>query len=345
MQTRTILYRLGVFVACLISYATIAEDASFAQTSEKGVLEKTLNVIVGMPPGGSIDGYSRLVQHHLPHFLPSNPTIVVQNKPGAGSLLSVLAVENSRPSDGLAIGTFSSSLIPDAISDPARFKIDFRHFKFIGNVGEDYRICYVRSETGIKNIRDLASRDQVIFGATAAGTSGNLNVAILKEFLKVKIKQVLGYPGSAAKRLAFERGEIDGDCGGVDVIPEEWVTTNKIRMVVRFLPHLVPGVDKDVEFAGDALSNSDERKVYDFMIMPSRMVGLFMVQDNSPPDKVEVLRRGFDAMVADDAFRADAQRARLPIAAIRGIDVDREIADLYATPPELLQQAKAILKE
>jgi hypothetical protein len=345
MKTLKTLFRLSAFLAFLISWLSLAEHPSLAQTVEKGALDKTLNMIVGMPPGGSIDGYSRLVQHHLPHFLLGNPTIVVQNKPGAGSLLSVLAVENSRPTDGLAIGTFSSSLIPDAISDPARFKIDFRHFRFIGNVGEDYRVCYVRSDTGIKSIKDLASQDQVIFGATAAGTSGNLNVAILKEFLKVKIKQVLGYPGSAAKRLAFERGEIDGDCGGVDVIPEEWVTTNKIQMIVRFLPNLAPGVNKNVEFIGDALSNNDDRKVYDFMIMPSRMVGLFMVPDKTPPDKVEELRHGFDAMVADDTFRADAQKARLPLAAIRGIDVEREITGLYATPPDLLQRAKAILKE
>jgi tripartite-type tricarboxylate transporter receptor subunit TctC len=345
MQARTMLCWLRIIVGSLILCPFIVDGTCFAQTPKQGVLDKTLNIIVGMPPGGSIDAYARLVQRHLPHFLPSAPAIIVQNKPGAVSLLSVLTVENSRPSDGLAIGTFSSSLIPDAVSDPARFRIDFRRFKFIGNVGEDYRVCYVRAETGITNIKDLAARDQVIFGATAAGTSGNLNIVILKQLLKVKLKQVLGYPGSAAKRLAFERGEIDGDCGGVEEIPEQWLAEQKIKMIVRFLPHLAPGVDKDVAFAGAAIGDEADRKVYDFMIMPSRMVGLFMVAAGTAPEKLAQLRQGFDAMLADDGFRADAQTARLTLAPIHGADLDREIADLYATPSAVLQRAKDLLKE
>jgi tripartite-type tricarboxylate transporter receptor subunit TctC len=344
MRARAVLRRSGVVVASLIPAMMIAGSA-FAQTPKQGALDKTINMIVGMPSGGGIDIYARLVQRHLPRFLPSAPTIVAQNKPGAGSLLSVQAVENSRPGDALAMGTFSSSLIPAAISEPERLKIDFRRFKFVGNVGEDYRVCYVRRETGIKSVKDLASRDQVNFGATAAGTSGNLNLAILKEMLKVKLNQVQGYPGSAAKRLAFERGEIDGDCSGVDIIPEEWLAESKIRMIVRFLPHLSAGVGNDVEFVGDALTNIEDRKAYDFMIMPGRLVGTFMVSDKTAPDKVEELRQGFDALMADDAFRADAQKARLSVVPVRGADVDREIADLYATAPEVLQRARAILKE
>ena len=335
----------GIVGSAVCGFLVIAQSASLAQPSKQGTIDKTVNLIVGMPPGGSVDGYARLIQRHLGRFVRSAPTIVVQNKPGAGSLLSVMAVANSPPSDGLAMGTFSSSLIPDAIAEPERFRIDFRHFGFIGAVGEDYRVCYVRSETGIHDLKQLAARDNVVFAASASGTSGNLNLAILKDLFKIRLKEVLGYQGSAAKRLAFERGEVDGDCGGVDSIPAAWLDEHKINMLTRFLPSLVAPVDQSVPFAGDLLTDAADRQLYDFLIKPGRMVGALLVSDKTPKEKVDELRRAFDQMVVDPAFRADAQQAGWAVAPISGAAIEQEIAQLYATPPAVLARAKVLLKE
>jgi tripartite-type tricarboxylate transporter receptor subunit TctC len=303
-----------------------------------------INFLVGMPPGGSVDVYARLVQRHLSRFLPGKPTIIVQNKPGAGSLLSVMAITNSRPSDGLMVGTFSASLIPDAVADPQRFRIDFRHFRFIGKVGEDYRVCYVRSASGIHSLKELAQHDGVTFAATAPGTSGNLNLVILKELFKVPLKAVLGYEGSAAKRLAFERGEVDGDCGGVESIPADWLTSGKINLLVRFLPNLQAPVDQSVPFGGDLTAGSD-RQLYGFLTAPERMSGMLMVSDKVPQGTVDVLRRAFDSMVADSDFQSDAQRLGFPVAAVSGAALGDEIAQLYAMPSTVLEKAKALLQK
>jgi tripartite-type tricarboxylate transporter receptor subunit TctC len=325
--------------------AMVAGGSLVAQTAKPAPFDKTVNMYVGMPPGGSIDVFARLIQRHLSRFLPGTPTIVVLNKPGAGSLLSVLAVANSPPADGLVMGTFSSALIPNAIAEPERFRIDFRHFRFIGNVGEDYRVCYVRTETGIHSLQELADRKEVIFAATAAGTSGNLNLAILKDLFKVKLKQVQGYPGSAAKRLAFERGEVDGDCGGIDTLPQEWLAQRRINILVRFLPNVLPPVDPSVPFAGDLLTDPASRQLFDFLAKPARMLGTVLVPDTTPKDKVDTLRQAFDTMVVDPDFVADAQKTGFPLSPLSGADVDREIATLYATPPQVLEKAKALLTE
>lgn len=333
---------IGSAFGCL---AVIAGGSLVAQASKQAVIDKNVNLIVGMPPGGSVDVYARLMQRHLGRFLPGTPAIIVQNKPGAGSLLSVMAVANSPPSEGLAMGTFSSSLIPNAIAEPARFRIDFRHFSFIGKLGEDYRVCYVRSETGVRNLKELAKRDDIVFAATAAGTSGNLNLAILKDLLKLKLKPVLGYEGSAAKRLAFERGEVDGDCGGIDTIPGEWLAERKINMLVRFLPDVVAPVDQSVPFVGDLLSDDADRQLYDFLSAPERVLGMLLVSDKVSKETVVELRQAFDAMVVDESFLKDAQDTGFPITAVSGAELEQEIARLYATPPEILQRAKTLLNE
>jgi tripartite-type tricarboxylate transporter receptor subunit TctC len=319
----------------------VGGGAVFAQVASP---DTAVNLIVGMPPGGSVDAYARLVQRHLSLFLPGKPTVVVQNKPGAGSLLSVMAVANTRPSDGLTMGTFSASLIPDAVADPQRFRIDFRHLRFIGKVGEDYRVCYVRSASGIRSLKELAQHTGVTFAATAPGTSGNLNLAILKDLLKIPLKPVLGYEGSAAKRLAFTRGEVDGDCGGIESIPSDWLADGTINLLVRFLADVHAGVDRSVPFGGD-LADSSDRPLYDFLTAPERMSGMLLVSDRVAPETVDQLRRAFDAMVVDPDFQSDARRLGLPIAATSGAELGDSIAKLYAMPPTVLERAKALLQE
>src|SRR5438445_479735 len=83
----------------------------------------------------------------------------------------------------------------------------------------------------------------VLSGATAAGTAGNIDAAMLRNLFGLDVQIVNGYAGSAAKRLAFERGEIDGDCGGVTSLPPDWLPAGKIAVIMRLSPELSPGLD------------------------------------------------------------------------------------------------------
>ena len=95
----------------------------------------------------------------------------------------------------------------------------------------------------------MVARNEVIFGASAAGNAGNVDTAMLKNLFGVKLKQVSGYAGSAAKRLAVESGEIDGDCGGWTSVPDDWLRDHKINVMVRLsCQRLIDGMNKDVPF-------------------------------------------------------------------------------------------------
>jgi tripartite-type tricarboxylate transporter receptor subunit TctC len=307
---------------------------------------KTITVVVGLPPGGGADAYARLVQRHYPRFIPGRPTIVVQNLPGAGSLRSVTYLSTSMPADGTAIGTFSSALLNEALIAPNRVNVDFRSYSWIGNVSEDVRVCYVWGGSGLKTWREMLARDKELFmGATAPGTAGNADTAMLQNLFGVKLKQVQGYSGSAAKRLAIERGEIDGECGGWTALPDDWLRDKKINVLVRLSPTLVTGMESSVPFGGDLVKNDGERRIYDFLTAPERLGRPFMVSGKVPADRVALLRQAFDAMVADPQFRSEAQRARLLVTPMTGDEVARRISDLYATPPDVIARAKAILGE
>ena len=79
---------------------------------------KTLRVIVGSAPGGGYDAYGRLVAYHMRRFIPGNPTIVVQNMPGAGSLVLANYLYNVAPKDGSVFGAVNALLATDPLMYP-----------------------------------------------------------------------------------------------------------------------------------------------------------------------------------------------------------------------------------
>jgi tripartite-type tricarboxylate transporter receptor subunit TctC len=331
----------GLVAVALAVASLIAPLPAAAQASPPSA--KEMEIIVGMPPGGGVDAYARLVQRNLPRHLPGTPSIIVQNMPGAGSLRSVLAVSHSAE-DGSVIGTFSSSLLIEAIARPDRVQgLDFRDYTFLGNISEDIRVCFVRSAIGLQSLADINKTDRpVIFAATARGTSGDIDVAVMRNLFGMKIKQVDGYEGSAAKRLAIENGEVDGDCAGFVELPENWLTEGTVKLLVRMSPTLIERLDGTIPYGGDVLTDPDARQIYGFLIAPERLGRIFMVSSKVPAEKKSLLRTGFDAMFKDPAFLAEAEKQGLSVLPLSGEAVDRRIAELYKTPPELLAKARAI---
>jgi hypothetical protein len=330
--------------AILLTALGLPGGAANAEDAPSFYAGKTLKLIVGLPPGGGADAYARLVQRHLARHIPGAPAIVIQNMPGAGSLRSVMAL-NTSPEDGTVLAHFSSGLLTEAIAAPDKVKVDFRNYAWLGNVSEDVRVCYLRSAAGVRNWSEMLARKEVIFGATAQGNAGNVDTAMLRNLFGVRVKQVSGYAGSADKRLAVEKGEIDGDCGGWTSVPDDWLRDRKINVMIRLAPTLLAGMDGGVPYGGDLLRDAGERKIYDFLTAPERLGRLFMVSGAVPADRVVALRKGFDAMLVDPAFLAEAAQLRLIVSPMNAAEVARRIADLYATPADLVARAKTIAGE
>jgi len=305
---------------------------------------KQITIAVGEPPAGGADVYARLLQRHLARHIPGNPAIVVQNLPGAGTLKAVAFLNSGAPVDGTAIATFSSALLVEALTARDRVNVDFRRFNWIGNVSEDLRVCYVWAASGVRDWQALKSRAKPLFwGATAAGTAGNADAAMLRQLFGVKLSPVQGYAGAADKRLAVERREIDGDCGGWSAIPPDLLRDHKINILLRLSPTVVPRMDPRIPFGGDLVRDGRERKLYDFLTAPERLGRVYIASEKVPPDRVAILRAAFDGVIADPGFRAEAMRLNLLIAPTTGDEVARRVVELYATPPDVIAQAKNIL--
>ncbi|MGE5539474.1 MAG: Bug family tripartite tricarboxylate transporter substrate binding protein [Gemmatimonas sp.] len=329
---------LTAFIA--VSGAAVAQDAA---AFYKG---KTMRLVVGFSPGGGYDAYTRLLARHYGRYIPGSPDIIVNNMPGASSLKSVQYLDSGAPKDGTVLTAFNPGLIVQSMTTPDKFPIDLRRYEWIGSISEDIRVCYMWHATGVKTWDDLLKRPQVIFGETGTGSSAYVNERILKDVFGVKVKQVLGYPGSAEKRLAIERGELDGDCGSFSSIPPDWVRERKIDVVIRFEQHLAPGMTADAPYAPDLAKDAKQRQLL-MLLNSSGDVGRpYIAPRGVPAERLKALRAAFDQVVKDPQFVADAEKQQLTvIAPLSGDDAYRMVEEIYKSPPDVVAQAKDITGE
>jgi tripartite-type tricarboxylate transporter receptor subunit TctC len=336
MQLFSKLWATAICVSlAFIAPATAQDVASFY----KG---KTIRIIVGFTPGGGYDIYARALARHYGRHIPGNPTIVVQNMPGAASLKSVQYLSTGAPADGTLITTFNPGLITQSLTAPEKVNVKFLDYAWIGNVSEDFRVCFTWNGTGIKNWQDFLARDKVTFGNTGVGTSAYIDDRMLSDLFGVKLHAVMGYPGSADKRVAIERGELDGDCGSWTSMPEDWLRDKKVTMLIRFSRQLVPGMPADLPYAGDLLADPKKKLTLNLLTAGAVVGRPYIAPRAVPADRLAALRAAFDATMKDPEFLTDSAKQRLLVTPMTGQEVETFIKELYQAPPDVVAAAKEI---
>ena len=304
---------------------------------------KTLRIVVGFSAGGGYDVYARVLARHIGRHIPGNPTVVVQNMPGAASLKSVQYLTTGAPADGTLITTFNPGLITQSLTVPEKVGgVNFLDYAWIGNVSEDFRVCYTWNGTGIKTWQELLAHPKVSFGNTGVGTSAYIDNRIMSELFGVKVNMVKGYPGSADKRIAIERGELDGDCGSWTSMPEEWLRDSKITVHVRFSRTLVPGMPASAVSARDLLGDPKKQQIFGLLTASAIIGRPYIAPQGVPADRVAALRAAFDATMKDPEFLADSEKQHLLVTPMTGAEVESYIKDLYRTPPDITAAAKVV---
>ena len=315
---------------------------AIAQDVESFYRGKQMRIIVGFSSGGGYDQYGRLLARHIGKHIPGAPNVVVQNMPGAASLKSLQYLDAGAPPDGATMVTFNPGLILGSLTAPQKTPIDFRNFSWIGNISEDVRVCFTWRARGMRDWTAFLARDNVVFGNTGVGTSAYLDDRMLLMLFSVKLKMVQGYPGSADKKIAIESGELDGDCGSWTSLPMEWLREKKIDIHVRFSKNIPADMPQDIPWAPDFLDSETKKQTFRLLVSGAEIGRPFLVSKSVPTDRVNALRAAFDATMKDPEFLADAEKQRLLIGPDNGATVAKRIADIYASPPEVIARARDI---
>lgn len=331
-----------VAAACLAANAACAQDA--VEAFYRG---KTVTITVGSAVGGGYDTYARLVGRHLGRHIPGNPTIVVQNIPGAGSNKAASFVALQAPKDGTAIGAIQSGAILQPLISDQPIPHDPSKLIMLGSANRSVYLCVVRADAPVKTFQE-AFEKEVIIGTSGEGATLREMPIMLINVLGVKLRIIGGYAGSREIIVAMERNEVQGMCGmdwsSLATQQRNWISSGFVRLLAQEDLQGHPemnrmGVPLTISFA----KTEEDRQVMEMIYSQNLFGRPYLVPPGTPPERVAALRQALASMLKDPALLADAERSGLDIGPMGGEELQALVARLYALPPRIIERAKLSL--
>jgi len=333
---------LLVAAACLVASAASAQEA--VEAFYRG---KTVTITVGSAVGGGYDTYARLVGRHLGRHIPGNPTVVVQNIPGAGSNKAASYVALQAPKDGTAIGAIQSGAILQPLISDQPIPHDPSAFIMLGSANRSVYLCVVRADAPVKRFEELFEKEAIIGTSGEGATLRELPIMLIN-VLGVKLRLIGGYAGSREIVIAMERVEVQGMCGmdwsSLATQQRSWISSGFVRLLaqedLKGHPEMNRmGVPLTISFA----KTEEDRQVMEMIYSQNLFGRPYLVPPGVPADRVAALRGALATMLADPALLEDAQRSGLDIGPMGGEELQALVARLYALPPKVIERAKQSL--
>ena len=331
---------LGVALAAVIA---LAPSVAMAQSVADFYRGKTVSVILGYPGGGSNGIYARAVARHIGRHIPGNPTVIFKSMPGAGSLVAANHLFNVAPKDGTALGLISATIPLEELLGVAGAKFKSAEFNWIGRIAPGVNMTFVKDTSPVKSIEDVYKRE-VILGASGRSSTVFIYPAVLANVIGAKFKMVMGYPGSSEAMLAMERGEVEGHSTSLEIVRAlhpTWLSEKKITVLVQYALRRHPDL-KDVPASWELGRNPEEQQILKIVANATEVGKMIMATPGMPADRVEALRRAFDATMKDPEFVAEVQANRVELGPMPGEELQKLVAGLGAAPPAVIDKVKAI---
>jgi tripartite-type tricarboxylate transporter receptor subunit TctC len=329
----------------LLALASFACGCGFVQakTAETFFRGKTINYYVGFAGGGAYDFYSRVTARYLGRHLPGNPTVVVQNMPGAGSLQAAGFLYWSAPRDGTAIGTVSESVALEEALHTAGVRYKASKFTWIGRITGSLEVAASRRESA-KSIED-AKHIELTMASTGAGSPSQGYPILLDALANTRFKIISGFASSPQGMLAMERGEVDAVQSSWDTLKrtkQEWLRNHDVNILYQAAlkrdPEL-PDVPTTVELG----PTEQARDLLAFYTKSAEVGQAILAPPGIPTDRAAALRAGFQAVLKDRDFLADVAQTQVTLRPASAETLEKIIAETTNAPSEITDRIGAIL--
>jgi tripartite-type tricarboxylate transporter receptor subunit TctC len=335
--------RFKLRASAILILCALTSGHAAAQAPEQFYAGKTIDFVIGYPPGGSNDTWGRLVARHLSRHIPGNPTVVPKNQPGAGSFLAVNQIFNIAPKDGSVIGIGSPTMPLDERLGTQGVRFKTAQLNWLGRVDSLVNMLFMSSTSRVKTLDD-AFKIESTLSATGVGSTVAVYPTVMNHVLGTKFKLIMGYKGSNEAMLAVERGEVEGHSTSwtaLKVAHPAWIAEKKVTILVQFAQKRHPEMP-DVPTVVELARNDDQRAILNAVVNAAEVGTAFFTGPGVPTERVAALRRAFDATMKDPEFQADVERTRLALNPITGEDLQQLVAEVSNLPPALLDKVRAV---
>ena len=306
---------------------------------------RTLRLIVGIGVGSGYDINARLLARHLAAHIPGQPTIIVQNQPGAGSLTMTNALYNTGPFDGTVMGASFNGMPTTPLLQPAGVRFDPVKLNWLGSTNRETQVTYVWHTVPVQSLDELKTRELVI-GAQAPGSTQYDYPMLVNHLFGFKFKVVTGYQSTSKINLAMESGEVQGTLANwstLKALSSNWLAEKKIRIIAQWALKKHPELP-DVPLALDLAKTEADRQALQLALARLEYGRPFFLPPGVPAARVETLRRAFDATMKDPAYLAEADKLKIDVDPLSGEEVAALVERVSRTPADTVARVRAALE-
>lgn len=302
---------------------------------------KVVRLIVGVGVGSGYDINARLLGRFLPKYIPGNPTVIVQNQPGAGSLSMTNQLYAAGPFDGTAIGASFNGLPTTPLLQPGGARFEPTKLNWVGSTNRETQAMYVWSASPIQSLADLTTKEMIV-GAQAPGSTQYDYPKLAEKLFGWKFKVITGYEATPKIHLAMERGEVHGTWANwstLKAIAEPWIKEKKIRILAQWALRKHPEMP-DVPLILDQAKTEEQKQALNLALARLEFGRPFFMPPNVPPERVTAIRRAFDAVMKDPEFLAEADKLKIEVDPLTGEQVAALITEIYKTPQATVDRVR-----
>ncbi len=331
----------GLALVALLGIATSAHAEDVAAF----FAGKTIRLVVGVDVGSGYDVNARLLARHMGAHIPGNPSFIVQNQPGAGSVTMTSQLYASGPFDGTTIGAAFAGMPTIPLLAPAGSRFDPTRLIWLGNTNRETHVTYVWHTAPVQSLAD-AKVKELIMGAQAPGSSQVDFPLVADALLGFRFKVVSGYQSTAKINLALESGEVQGTIAAwttLKTLSSDWLAEHKIKIIAQWALRPNPELP-DVPNVLDAATTDAERDALRLVLARLDIGRPFFLPPNVPADRVAALRAAFDATMADPDYRAEAEKLKIDIDPLTGAELAALVEQVAKTPPDTVARVRAALE-
>ena len=343
---RTILSAFFLFGFALHSSIARADSHEFFRG-------KTVRLVVGTSSGGAQDEWARFLAPYLGRNIPGGPDIVVQNMPGAGTVIAANYIYNIAKPDGLTIGLVNPAIYTDQLIGAKEVKFDWTKFSWIGSPERIDQVLFIRTDFPQKTLDELRKAPEAPrCAATGRSGAGYFLPRLVEEGLGIKIQMVVGYGGGGDMNLAMEKGEVQCRAGTVSAYvgrepTRTWAANGFTRALVqsgskRYAKlREVPTLYELME----AYKTPDATKRVAKVLLSSGDLGRpFFAPPGMAADRLKVLRQAFTKTMNDEALLAEAKKKQWDLDPMDGEELEKLAKELMVQPPEVIERVKKLLE-
>ena len=313
---------------------------------------KSVRIIVGNSVGGAMDDWARFIALYFGKHIPGNPTVVVQNMPGAGTIIAANYVYNIAKPDGLTLGLVNPGVYIDQLLRATEVRFDWPKFSFLGSPERYDQVLFIRADGPYKTFEDIRKAAEPPRCATQARTTVSYFFPkLIEEGLGLKINLVAGYGGGGEMNLAIEKGEAHCRSGTVSAYVSReptrtWIKSGFVRALVQSGATRYPKLPETPTIYEllDFYKASDTLKRLTKVMLSSTDLGRpFFAPPGMPAERVKLLRSSFAKMMTDPELLAEAKKRGWDLDMTKGEELESLAKEIMVQPPEVIERVKKML--